>query len=331
MSTFRFTPVVLLVLASCGAPAPPPPPPHAAARPLQVTGAAVALTRLTSDPLDERYPALSPDGHTLLFTAGTFRHIWIPVSTAIVGIDPNSPAARTVFTTSSSWALTSAWLPDSSSFVYETNSTGINSLVRALTAAPGAGVTVVVNGSAANDPGCPSLSSDGTRVAFQTQTNGSTYQVAVANLDGSHLTFLGEGGAPSWSPDGTRLAFQRAVNGANQVFLVDPNTGTNLTQLTSDGENSLPTWSPDGRFLAFQHAPHPHRPGELLGNIFVMHRDGTAVTQLTDAGDGLAWWPFWGHDGWIYFSYYARDSKTSNDIWRLRPGGELAMASAPAQ
>jgi Tol biopolymer transport system component len=68
------------------------------------------------------------------------------------------------------------------------------------------------------------------------------------------------------------------------------------------------------------------RPGgkeKTTWNLFLVHPDGTGITQLTD-GDGSATQPEWGKDGWIYFS---SNQAGSYDLWRLKPTGEFASQS----
>src|SRR5262245_22925215 len=75
---------------------------------IQVTGAGQALARVTSDPLDEDKPRLSPDGRTLLFHTyssapqqpSSFGVAASEPQThfAIAGVDPATGARRTLYT-----------------------------------------------------------------------------------------------------------------------------------------------------------------------------------------------------------------------------------------
>jgi Tol biopolymer transport system component len=288
---------------------------------LDVTGAVSSLERVTTEPLDETYPALSPDGKILLFGVGVQEGM-ISKRT-IVGVNPNTRAQRTLYTSDKNHSLDPAWLMDGSSYLFISDSPGSASVVRALTDAPNAAIAVVAVGEVAPQPRCPTLSPDDKRVAFQTKTRG-TDQIAIIQLDGSHLTLLGEGDSPSWSPDGLRIAFGRQVAGHHHLFAINPETGTELVQLTSgDFDHYDPAWSPDAKFIIFSsNRGSPEEKAEVSEgrNLFLINADGTGLTQVT-AGTSHAITPYWAKDDWIYF---ASDQEGNYDIWRLRPSGKYA-------
>ena len=319
--------VAVIVAAACAASAPgcgkkrggatpvAPPPATEPLPELATTGAATALSRVTSDPLTEEWPSLSPDHSTLLFHTITVDPTTGTDQKGIVGVDPNTGGRRTLFTGPQSSSGFPSWLPDGSSFVYTTDGMGTPAIVRALSSAPNSGIAVAVSGSAAPDPAQPSVSPDGKRIAFRTFMSGRD-QIAVAGLDGSNLTILGDGTAPQWHPDGTKLVFSRRVGEFMQLFTIEADTGTGLTQLTNDpSNNEFPCWSPDGRHVAFA----SNRTGTL--GLFTVRPDGTVVTALTE-GTKNATNPHWGGDGYIYFT---TDAGGGWDIWRFKPTDELAV------
>lgn len=296
---------------------------------LAVTGAGSSLERLTSDPVTETKPTISPDGKTLLFEVRVYEN---DTSDAIkqqtlVAIDPNTRGQRTLFTSANSLSSEPVWLPDQSSYVYSSNSPGAWSLVRALTASPNAAVNVIASGEIAPEASWPTVSPDGKRVAFVTNLRG-TATIAVVGLDGSRFTLLGEGMDPAWSPDGTTIVFRRTVNGFNHLFLVNAETGTGLVQVTSGDFNHVaPSWSPDGRYIVFSTDRTANKTADSpkIRNLYIIETDGTGLTQLTD-GDALTTVPFWGRDGWVYF---ASNQSGNFDIWRLMPAGEYADLKPP--
>lgn len=291
-------------------------------RRLVVTGAGGALERVTTEPVSELHPTVSTDGRALLFEVRTYDSATRVTQQTLVGVDPNTRAQRTLYTSTNSLSCNPAWLPDGSSYVYASNSPGAWSLVRALTSAPNAAVTVIASGEIAPQATWPALSPDGSRVAFSAVFSGQE-KVAVIGIDGSRLTILGEGTTPAWSPDGKMLAFVRVVGAHSHLFLVEPGTGTGLTQLTSgDFDHEMPSWSPDGRLIVFTTSRGWEKHGggspKRIRNLYVITRDGTGLTQLTD-GNTYTTSPHWGRDNWIYF---ASNQSGNLDIWRLKPAGE---------
>jgi Tol biopolymer transport system component len=310
--------VPLLLLVTACDEVPPPVAPTKAA--FDVTGAVASLERVTTEPLHELRPAISPDGRVLLFNV-VINEGGVMKKT-LVGVDPNTRGQRTLYTSDKSQSTDPAWLPDQSSYVYASDSPGSWSIIKALTSSPNAAVNVIAGGDVAQAPAWPTLSPDGKRMAFSTLARGGR-QIAIIGTDGARLTLLGEGDSPAWSPDGKRLAFCRTVNGHHHLFLLDPETGTNLVQLTSgEFEQNDPAWSPDGQYLIFstnRASVQENRQSQGRGlNLFIIGRDGTGLTQVT-AGDGQAVEPNWGNDGWIYF---ASNQTGDFDIWRLLPAGK---------
>jgi TolB protein len=293
-------------------------PPPEAPPPLATTGAAQALSRVTSDPITEEWTSLSPDGKTLLFHAVEVDPASGHQRFLVVGVDPNTGARRTLYTSPQSSSGYPSWLPNGTTYIYMTDSMGTQSIVRALSSAPNAGVSVAVSGQVAPEPIQPHVSPDGTRVAFRTFMNGE-HQVALSGMDGSNLTILGPGNAPRWHPNGKLLVFSRNVGGYDQLFTIDVDTGAHLTQLTNEQANSRwPCWSPDGRHIAFT----SDRTGKL--DLYALRPDGTVLTALTQ-GTADATTPTWGTDGYVYFSSNAAGGW---DIWRFRPIGELEATAA---
>jgi Tol biopolymer transport system component len=123
----------------------------------------------------------------------------------------------------------------------------------------------------------------------------------------------------SVSPDGKWIAFEGQEH-AGQLFdksydkrqkvsiwLVDDN-GIARTLESNPGQGIEPTWSPDGKRLAFAST----RGGtDGLYAIFLINRDGTGLTQITDQGLN-AHYPVWSPDGRV-LAFSARPSEW-NDV-----------------
>lgn len=130
----------------------------------------------------------------------------------------------------------------------------------------------------------PSVSPDGTKVAFSSDRAGRT-MIYTMNSDGSNIkriTFAGQFNAsPAWSPDGKKLAFAGQVGSNFDIFVVDVE-GSNMVRLTSANRpngraanNEDPSWSPDGRFVMYT----SDRTGK--SQIYFSTPDGSEERRVT--------------------------------------------------
>jgi Tol biopolymer transport system component len=132
----------------------------------------------------------------------------------------------------------------------------------------------------------PTLSPDGTRIAFMTVVSGGR-NLAVMNTDGSGFATVVFGlniANPSWSPDGSRIAYGTGICCGNDIAVVNVD-GTGNQVLTSDGRNGEPSWSPDGTTIAFTSSNAGHF------EIHLMDPDGSNRRVLAVDGDVPAWSP----------------------------------------
>ena len=107
----------------------------------------------------------------------------------------------------------------------------------------------------------PTVSPDGTKVAFTSDRTGSP-MIYVMDISGKispkRLTYSGRNNAsPAWSPDGSKITFSGYNKGHFDIFIINVD-GTNLKRLTSVktirgrwASNEEPTFSPDGRYIMF--------------------------------------------------------------------------------
>jgi Tol biopolymer transport system component len=82
--------------------------------------------------------------------------------------------------------------------------------------------------------GSPAWSPDGNRFAYYSKQVDGSYQIMVANADGSgqrKLTNAGNNFTPTWSPDGNWIAFHSDRGGRLDTYIMDKNGG-NVQVLT---------------------------------------------------------------------------------------------------
>ena len=125
----------------------------------------------------------------------------------------------------------------------------------------------------------PSLSPDGTKVAFQSyvDNNWEIFVMDVAGGNVKRLTFNpAHDTVPAWAPDGSKIAFTSDRSGNTEIFTMSID-GTNKKNLSNNPANDQwPTWSPDSTMLAFQ----SNRTGNM--EVWRMNAfNGTEQKQLT--------------------------------------------------
>jgi Tol biopolymer transport system component len=275
-----------------------------------------AAVNLTNDSTtDDRNPAVSPDGKTLLFSSqrnGSDKNknfnIWkMDLVTRQAVPLTNDQDFNNVNMPGSSWNAATNKICftsnlDDNDEIYTMDPDG-NNLNR------------VTHYPTAQDQQ-PTFSPYGTLITFQSDKyrNREIYTIDVESLQVGTLTNnSADDVKPNWSPLGDKIVFQTNRNGNWEIYTMNAD-GTGQTNITNDpaAEDTDPSWSPDGTKIVYAST----HGGLDEPEIFVINADGSGEPeQITDyAGyDGAP--SFALPDGkWIYFE---SDRDGNLDIWRI--------------
>ena len=231
--------------------------------------------RITTDAASDVDPDMSPDGRDIVFTSNRSGNNDIHV----VGSRGGTAVNLTAHPANDGWAR---WSPDGRHVVFHSNRDG-NFELYVMDRDGGDLIRLT------NYPGVdqfPDWSPDGRLVAFRRDVDIHVLELASGQIrrltDAPPLNQM-----PAWSPNGKHLAFMSLREGYVSVFLMNAD-GANQTNLTpkaagdsdSDWISRAPSWSASGRYIYFMSS----RPDTGLDmEIFIMRRDGTGATRLTDS------------------------------------------------
>jgi Tol biopolymer transport system component/DNA-binding winged helix-turn-helix (wHTH) protein len=260
------------------------------------------------------YPALSPDGKTLLYTQHppfNFGSLWtVHVDSELKAID--TPRKITGPDRLFRQAI---WTPDGREIIAR----GMNGIVR-----------MPANGS--DDPQLFlavgiyrrtfGLSPRGNRFAYSlVHGDANIYRIDLtAKVPHSEpvIASTRRDVYPQYSPDGSKISFHTDRSGeALEVWVVDAD-GKNPRQLTfmKSGISGTAHWSPNGQTISFD----SNSAGPF--QVYKISSDGGKAQRLTQ-GDYGNFGSAWSHDGkWIYYTSRATGR---NELWKMPSDGGPAI------
>jgi Tol biopolymer transport system component len=140
--------------------------------------------------------------------------------------------------------------PGDERIIYMSDETGTHQIYSMLT--DGTSQTVLTS-SGVNI--WPSVSPDGTKIAFASNRVGNDFKLYVMNADGSGEVAVGNHIVSSpitWSPDGTKVAFNRDDF---EIYSVNISNGSGLSRITYNGNSEFyMSWDPDGTTIVYDSA-----------------------------------------------------------------------------
>jgi TolB protein len=243
----------------------------------------LALHR-TSDEV-ERWIFGSPgSAATRILYSGGDKQIWM--------IDSDGANQRKL--TSVSLAMSAAWSPDATSFLF-CGFTPSGSQIAEYSFVTGA--LHWLSGTARGLNITPTYAPDGKTIAYASGTDRGTdiMVMQAGSASASHAITVGKGSdntSPSYSPDGLQIAFMSGRAGHPEVYTMDAD-GTNPSLLTefTYGEQAYrasPDWSPDGRRIAYE--------SRINGSFQIMTIDLRDRSTKQYTSDGQNEDPSWAPD-----------------------------------
>ena len=142
-----------------------------------------------------------------------------------------------------------------------------------------------------NHGSAPSISPDGSKIAFLAERDGATDVFLIAS-DGTGEVRLTrtpeEESQPGWSADGTRIWFTVFADGASRIYSIGLDGADR--KLLGNVPGRAMRISPDGRTILYWTGSWTSM------KLFASNLDGTDSRQLTD-GSGVVWGARWSPDG----------------------------------
>ena len=195
----------------------------------------------------------------------------------------------------------------------------------------GTGATVVYTAPSGFSVWYPTMSSDGSKIAFVQRNPGYTvFDLYVVNSDGTGLTNLTSGvyegiSFPQFSADGTKVLFGGIAPSEPQSLYAATISPAAVALISADKQYG--TWMPDGTILAIQ-------MGAGSSTVFRMNADGSGVTTLfTSTGIGLpgpVMFPCPSPDGTTLVFTVPGEGPGTSAIWMSAIDGSGARVIVPA-
>jgi serine/threonine protein kinase/dipeptidyl aminopeptidase/acylaminoacyl peptidase len=203
--------------------------------------------------------------------------------------------------------------PDGSQFIYASSARGKWDIYLQRV---GGSTAINLTGDSTVDDTEPSLSRDGTKIAFRSERGDGGLFVMEATGENPRR-IAARGHMPSWSPDGTAIVYcddtflmpnDRGAPGS-RLHVLDLTTNTQRDLETGDAVQ--PNWSPHGQRIAYWSTEGGAGQRKIMT---VPASGGTPVPASDDPG--IDWSPVWAPSGQEL--YFLSDRGGTMNLWRIK-------------
>lgn len=317
---------------------------------------AATMVRITSRPMHECSPSVSPNGEFVAFESweeGDFYLKGGDFDIWVTGVDGAGGFQRV--TNSPADDFYPVWFPDGSRLLFTSVRGGFPSIWAQ--SPSGLGGTQKISWTGTYDY-TGDVSPDGSFIVFSRgeqflpspiqickhmfyptapwlQTDESVWLPRIYRMDinGSRVTDLGAGFDPKISPDGKKIVYSSFKSGTHDIWIMDID-GKSSTQLTThSGHEISPCWSPNGKWIAYsrggQIGPESFTDYRTMEywNIWIANIETGEHFQKTFSQVARDLAPEWAYtkDGGVYrdYIYFHSDrddfATTGFDIYRINP------------
>ncbi|NIJ52300.1 TolB protein [Dyadobacter arcticus] len=281
-----------------------------------VTGNAENLTRETSDPSQEFFARVSPDGKFLLYNAIDIGYslnltngqmeVKTNKSYRIVRKEIGKPITNPLVNN----AAYPTWLPNSSGVIFSYIKPERSVIVRS--DINGVGLNYISAGAMGEDDAEPIVLKDNSKILFTTRMSNSR-MICSMDMKGGNYSVITEGAHLSLNPlNNNKIIYNIKVGKTFQVFTMDIKTGEKNQLTTGEYNNRDGAFSRDGKYIAF--ASNRENPKKQNKHIYVMKADGSELIQITQ-GETDESDPTWGDD---YMLFFSSNAENNYNIWKAK-------------
>lgn len=275
------------------------------------------LTRVTTDPADDRYPVWSPDGESILFLSERATDDAGLGELYVMDADGGSLARLTQNEASEGHAV---WSSDGQQILFTSDRRGGHDIYAM--DADGSNARRLAD---VDYDRHPSFAPDGQRFVFYSSVNNGQLFLASPETEEplQVQTGLVKSWSPSWSPvnGDERIVFVGRYDGDWEIYSMWDDGTNSVRLMDNDSDEVQARVSPDGRMVAFA--------SKITGNWDIWLEDAQTPAEWVQLTDDTAndWQPTWSPDGRRLAFASDRDGNWNIYVINVNGTGETRLTS----